>query len=120
MSTARSAQQASIISDNLARSMQSNLSTAAAAPQKILEANLQTGSEFLSFVSRRLQAQAELWNGLGHCRDVSQLAETQKKFWEGATKDYSEELNHFASAASKNLGIAAGMTPEKGAPGKAA
>jgi Phasin protein len=99
--------------ENMTRSVQDGLATAMEIPKKILEANLDTGAEFLTFMSRRMKAQADLFSGVGHSHDVTEAADMQRSFWEKVTKDYSEEMNHLAEIARKNLEMMSGLMAPK-------
>jgi Phasin protein len=99
--------------ENLTRSVQDGLATAMEIPKKIMEANLDTGAELLTFMSRRMKAQADLFSGVGHCHDMTEATDMQRTFWEKVTKDYSEEMNHLAEIARKNFQTVSGlMTPQ--------
>ncbi len=82
-------------------------------PKKMLEANLDTGAELLTFMSRRMKAQADLFSGVGHCHDMTEAADMQRNFWEKVTKDYSEEMNHLAEIARKNFETMSGLMAAK-------
>jgi Phasin protein len=99
--------------EGLTRSVQDGLATAMEIPKKIMEANLDTGAELLTFMSRRMKAQADLFSGVGHCHDMTEATDMQRTFWEKVTKDYSEEMNHLAEIARKNFQTVSGlMTPQ--------
>jgi Phasin protein len=99
--------------ESLTRNVQDGLATAMEIPKKIMEANLDTGAELLTFMSRWMKAQADLCNGVGHCHDLTEAADMQRMFWDKVTKDYSEEMNHLAEIARKNFEAMSGlMTPK--------
>ncbi len=95
--------------ETLTRSVQDGLATAMEIPKKVMEANLDTGAELLTFMSRRMKAQADLFSGVGHCRDVDEASSMQRTFWEKVTKDYSEEMKHLAEIARKNFETVSGL-----------
>jgi hypothetical protein len=99
--------------ESLTRSVQDGLATAMEVPKKVMEANLDTGAELLTFMSRRMKAQADFFNGVGHCHNLSEAADVQRTFWEKVTKDYSEEMNHLAEIARKNLETVSGLMSPK-------
>jgi hypothetical protein len=72
-------------------------------PQKIVEAQLDAGAEFLSFVGRRLKAQADLWHSIGHCHNPAEAADAQRKFANVIIKDYSDEAQQMLSMIQKNF-----------------
>jgi hypothetical protein len=78
--------------ESLSRTAQDGLAKAMEVPKKVMEANLDTGAELLTFMSRRMKAQADLFNGVGHCHDMTEAADMQRMFWTKVTKDYSEEM----------------------------
>jgi hypothetical protein len=75
---------------------QSLLAKAMTSPQKLVEANLATGSEIFSFMSKRFQAQAEFWTKLANCHAPDEALGVQRDFAAGLTKDYSAEVTHLA------------------------
>jgi hypothetical protein len=91
--------------DDLTRTVQDGLAQAMAIPKRIIEANLDTGAELLTFMSRRMKAQADLFSGVGHSHDMTETSDMQRTFWEKVHKDYSEEMNHLAEIARKNFQI---------------
>jgi hypothetical protein len=95
--------------ESLTRSVQESFATAMGIPKKIMEANLDTGAELLTFMSRRMKAQAELFNGVGHCHDLSEASDMQRTFWEKVTRDYSQEMNHLAEITRKNFDSVSGL-----------
>ena len=99
--------------ENLTRSVQDGLATTMEIPKKIMEANLETGSELLTFMSRRMKAQADLFSGIGHCHNADEAADMQRKFWDKVTRDYSEEMNHLAKIARKNFETVSGLMAPK-------
>jgi hypothetical protein len=95
--------------ENLTRSVEGGLATAMEIPKKIVEANLDTGAELLTFMSRRMKAQADLFSGVGHCHDVTEATDMQRTFWDKVTKDYADEMNHLAEIARKNFQTMSGL-----------
>jgi hypothetical protein len=99
--------------EDLTRSVQEGLATTMEVPKKVMEANLDTGAELLTFISRRMKAQADLFSGVGHCHNMEEAADMQRTFWEKVTKDYSEEVNHLAEIARKNFETVSGLMSPK-------
>jgi Phasin protein len=95
--------------EGLARSVQDGLATAMEIPKKVMEANLDTGAELLTFMSRRMKAQADLFSGVGHCHNMDEATNMQRTFWEKVTKDYAEEMNHLAEITRKNFQTVSGL-----------
>jgi hypothetical protein len=99
--------------ESLTRSVQDGLAITMEIPKKIMEANLETGSELLTFMSRRMKAQADLFGGIGHCHNADEAADIQRVFWEKVSRDYSEEMNHLARIARKNFENVSGLMAPK-------
>ncbi len=99
--------------ESLTRSVQDGLATTMEIPKKVIEANLDTGAEFLTFMSRRMKAQADLFSGVGHCHNMDEATDMQRTFWEKVTRDYSEEMNHLAEIARKNFETVSGLISPK-------
>ncbi len=89
----------------IGKSIQDGLTNALAAPQKLFEANLATGVELMAFVSRRMQAQAELFGTITQCHGVEEVTAAQRAFLQKATEHYGAELNHLADIARKNIAL---------------
>lgn len=100
--------------ENLTQTVQDGIASAMEVPKKMLEANLDTSAELLAFMSRRMKAQAELFSGVGHCRELSEASDIQRAFWEKAARDYSEEMNRLAELARRNFETMSGLV----SPGK--
>jgi hypothetical protein len=111
MSASKSAGTAPV--ENLTRSVQDGLATAMEVPKKVMEANLDTGAELLTFMSRRMKAQADLFSGVGHCHNMDEATDMQRTFWEKVTRDYSDEMNHLAEIARKNFETVSGLMSPK-------
>jgi hypothetical protein len=111
MSASKSAGTAPV--ENLSRSVQNGLATAMQVPKKVMESNLEVGTEFLMFMTRRLKAQADLFSGVGYCHDIGEATDMQRTFWEKVTSDYSEEMNHLAEIARKNFETVSGLMSPK-------
>ena len=88
---------------DIGKSIQDGLTKAITTPQKLFEAHMAASVELMSFVSRRMQAQAELLGLMTQCRDVEAAAAAQRTFFEKATGHYSEEMTHLMDIARKNL-----------------
>jgi hypothetical protein len=110
--------------DGIARTAQSQLKAAAAIPQAIVEANWAIASEFLSFASRRLQAQADLCRSLGRCQELGEAVDVQRQFTERVTKDYSDEVNQMSEVMRRNIAslsaVGAELVADTGDKGKLA
>lgn len=102
--------------DGMAQAVQSRLTTAMTLPQKVMEANLQTTAEIFTFMSRRMKAQAELWDGLGHCQDMAQASEMQRRFFDSVSKDYRDEMTTIVELARRNLNTVTGLMAERRVP----
>ncbi len=89
--------------EGIMTSVQSSMAAAMAIPQKVMEANLETGAELLGFMSRRMKSQSELWNAVGHSHGVDGAVDAQRKFVSGISSDYAEEMTHLAAIFKKNL-----------------
>lgn len=72
-------------------------------PQKIVEAQIDVGAEFLNFVGRRLKAQSDLWHSIGRCHSPSEAADAQRKFADVVLKDYAEEAQQIFAMMQKNF-----------------
>jgi Phasin protein len=126
MSTSKSASPASpppeavASTDEIARTMQGGIAKAMELPKKLMECNFDTSAELLTFLSRRMKAQAELLSGVVHCQDMGEAAEMQRKFLEKVTKDYAEEMNHLADIARKNFETMSGAMSREAQNGQAA
>jgi hypothetical protein len=94
--------------ENLTLSVQDGLATAMKFPTKIMEANFDTGAELLTFISRRMKAQADLFSGVGHSHDMTEAADMQRTFWDKVTQDYADEMKHLAAIIHRNFQAAAG------------
>jgi hypothetical protein len=104
MSTAKSSSESlSGMPGDIVKSMQSGMANMMAIPQKVMEANLETGAELLSFMSRRMKSQSDLWSRIGHCHGMDEAADAQRLFVESLTKDYTEEMGQLADVFRKNL-----------------
>jgi hypothetical protein len=120
MSNVKSDETRNKASDNGAKSVPAGVTMALALPQRMAEVNFEAASELMTFMSRRMEAQSELFRGLGHCRDFSGLAEMQRGFWEQASADYSKEVSQLADIARANLAKVTGLVAEGVAPARAA
>jgi hypothetical protein len=89
--------------DSAINTVQAGVVRAMAVPQRLLEAQMATSAELLTFVSRRMQAQAELWQSLGRCHDMGEAARTQRQFLERVSHDYTEEMTQLVELARRNF-----------------
>jgi hypothetical protein len=99
--------------DSVMRSVQASMANMMIVPQKVVEANLETGAELLRFISRRLKSQSELWSQVGHCHGVDEAAEAQRTFVDKLNKDYAEEMGHLATMFRKNLETVTGAVTDQ-------
>jgi hypothetical protein len=99
--------------NGVAQAVDTRLTIAMTLPRKVMEANLQTTAELLTFMSRRMKAQAELWDGLGHCTDAAQASEMQRRFFDGVTQDYRDEMTTIVELARRNLNAVTGLMTER-------
>ncbi len=114
MSTTKSSSDAPFGSpDKIMKSVQANMANLMSVPQKVIEANLETGAELLNFMSRRMKSQSELWSRVGHCHGIDEAAEAQRLFVEKLSKDYAEEMGHLAAVFRKNLDTVTGAVSEQ-------
>jgi hypothetical protein len=120
MSSLKSDETRNKASDIGAKSVPAGLTLALALPQRMAEVNFEAASELMIFMSRRMEAQSELFRGLGHCRDFSGLAEMQREFWKQASADYSKEMSQLADIARANVAKVTGFVAEGAAPTHAA
>ncbi|MGL5116983.1 MAG: phasin family protein [Beijerinckiaceae bacterium] len=104
--------------EEIARNVQGGVATAMELPKKMMECNLDTSAEFLTFISRRMKAQAELLSGVVHCHDVGEAADMQRKFMEKVSSDYAEEMNHLADIARKNFQTMSSLMSPQAANGR--
>jgi hypothetical protein len=88
---------------DIVKSVQANMANMMMVPQKVIEANLETGAELLNFMSRRMKSQSELWSRISHCHGMDDAADAQRIFVESLTKDYANEMNQLAGVFRKNL-----------------
>ncbi|MEM8572143.1 MAG: phasin family protein [Pseudomonadota bacterium] len=70
-------------------------------PQKVFETQLETSAEMFSFVSRRMQAQAEFLGKLAHCQAPGEALGAQREFATEMSKDYSAEASHLAELTAE-------------------
>jgi hypothetical protein len=103
MSTAKSSEALSGMPGDIMKTMQAGMANMMTVPQKVMEANLETGAELLSFMSRRMQSQSDLWNRIGHCHGIDEAADAQRLFVESLAKDYADEMGQLAGVFRKNL-----------------
>ncbi len=89
--------------ENLSKSVQAGMAMAFSFPQKIAETNLDTASELLTFISRRMKSQADFFRSLGHCSDLNSAVEMQRKFWEHVSSDYTREMGQLSEIATNNV-----------------
>jgi hypothetical protein len=98
---------------DIVKSMQSGMANMMTVPQKVMEANLETGAELLSFISRRMKSQSELWSRISHCHGMDEAADAQRIFVEALTKDYADEIGQLAGVFQKNLDTVTGAFSEQ-------
>lgn len=82
--------------EQMADLSKSMMAKAVEFPQRILEANLETSAEMFSFLSRRMQAQADFLAKLAHCQAAEEAMGVQREFAAEMSKDYSAEASHLA------------------------
>ncbi|MGL5117150.1 MAG: phasin family protein [Beijerinckiaceae bacterium] len=98
----------------LTQSTQSTLASAMASPQKFAELTSEAMAEWMTFVSRRANAQAELFGELSHCHDVDQAADTQRRFVAKCTKDYTDEFTQLLEIGRRNVERISKLTQPNG------
>ena len=91
--------------DDMTKSMRDGMAKAMTMPQKMLEAHLATSSELFNFISRRIQAQAELLDTISHCADIDDAASAQNAFFEKAAVHYGHEMSQLMEITRKNLSM---------------
>jgi hypothetical protein len=104
----------------LPRNVQDQIATAMDFSKKLMACNLGAGAELLTFMSRRMKAQADLFSGAFHCRDIAEAADIQRKFLEKVREDYTEEMSHLADMARRNFETMSGFTNGHGKDAEAA
>ncbi|MGO4672885.1 hypothetical protein AB4Z40_08295 [Bosea sp. 2YAB26] len=98
--------------EGMGKTMQAQFATALSVPQAILEANLTVGAEWLSFMGRRMKAQAELCNALSHCQEIGEAVEAHRKFSQGIASDYSTEFDQLATIMRKEMAVVTATATE--------
>ncbi|WP_424934625.1 phasin family protein [Amaricoccus macauensis] len=87
--------------ERMADFSKSMMAKAVELPQRIFESNLETSAELFSFMSRRMQAQAEFLARLAHCQAAEEAMGVQREFAAHMTEDYSAEVSHLAEMTAE-------------------
>ncbi len=67
-------------------------------PRQFLDLFSKVGEEYVNFVARRMQAQAERVQCLSRCTNLEDIAKSEMAFFGKATEDYVEQFERLAAA----------------------
>lgn len=83
--------------------VKAQLASAAVLPRKIWETQFALASEILTFMGRRMQAQAEFCAELSRCREIGEAVEAQQDFARQASGAYADEAERLSVLTRKNM-----------------
>lgn len=83
--------------------IKAQLASANVLPQKIWETQFALASEILTFMGRRMQAQAEFCAKLGRCTEFGEAIGVQQDFARGISSAYADESGKLSTLARKNM-----------------
>lgn len=83
--------------------IKAQLASASVLPQKIWETQFAMASEILTFMGRRMQAQAEFCARLGHCTEFGEAVGVQQDFARGVGGAYADEAGKLSTLARKTM-----------------
>lgn len=87
----------------VAEAMQQGLAAWMAVPQRLMQANVETITESVNFMNRRMKMQAAMFSGLGQLANGVSVAETHKHLIETMTRELAAEAQEVGELARKNL-----------------
>lgn len=83
--------------------VKAQVASATMLPQKIWETQFAMASEVLTFIGRRLQAQAEFCAQLGRCTEFGEAVCVQQDFAKGVSGAYADEAERLSALTRKNM-----------------
>lgn len=83
--------------------VKAQVASATMLPQKIWETQFAMASEVLTFIGRRLQAQAEFCAQLGRCTEFGEAVGVQQDFAKGVSGAYADETERLSALTRKNM-----------------
>ena len=83
--------------------IKAQLASASVLPQKIWETQFAMASEMLTFMGRRMQAQAEFCARLGRCTGFGEAVGVQQDFARGVGGAYADEAGKLSTLARKTM-----------------
>jgi hypothetical protein len=86
-----------------ADAMQQGLAAFMSGPQRLMQANIETISESLNFMNRRMKAQAAMLSGFGQLANGGNLADAQRHFIETMSREMAEEVQELGDFARKSI-----------------
>ena len=101
--------------------VKAQLAAATVLPRMIWETQFALASEILTFMGRRMQAQAEFCAELSRCREIGEAVEAQQDFAQRASGAYADEAERLSALTRKNMDAWNGAgVPDASDPQKAA
>ena len=91
------------MADDGIRIVKAQLASSTALPEKIWETQWAMASEILTFMGRRLQAQAEFCAKLGCCTEFAEAVGVQQDFAKDARGAYADEVGKLSTFARTNM-----------------
>ncbi|MDX3805632.1 MAG: phasin family protein [Bosea sp. (in: a-proteobacteria)] len=83
--------------------VKAQFASATVLPQKIWETQFALAAEILTFMGRRMQAQAEFCTKLGRCTEFGEAIGVQQDFARGVGGAYADEAGKLSTLARKNM-----------------
>ncbi|WP_158554878.1 phasin family protein [Methylovirgula sp. 4M-Z18] len=84
--------------------------------EKVIELQMNTLSQILDFMGRRMKAQSDFFHSLGQCHDLTKMSEVQSRFWQRVSEDYTTEVGQLTEMARESVDkiakAAASKTPQ--------
>jgi hypothetical protein len=86
-----------------ADTMQQGLAAWASIPQRLMQANIETLSEGVNFINRRMKAQAALVSGFGQLANGGSFIDVQRHVIETMSKEFADEAQELGDLARKSV-----------------
>ena len=67
-------------------------------PQQFLDLFSKVGEQYMSFVAKRMQAQADRVQSLSRCSNIEDVAKSEMAFFGKAAEDYAQQIERMAEA----------------------
>lgn len=67
-------------------------------PKQFLDLFAKVGEQYMGFVAKRMQAQAERVQALSRCANLEEVAKAEVAFYGKASEDYAEQLDRLSEA----------------------